>query len=235
MIKADKSRVKRSDNIARRWDGWDRRRWRWKRAGGEDDGSGRVGSGRLGRERSEGEGERFAAAAATTTRGCGGYKREGGRDPRGGEVVDSRWGVRRVGGWKRRTRVGRGRGVRRLSPRRLSETKRSGEKPSPLLSPPSTPPPPPPPGGHRRRDQWTCAGVPRHHGDLLATSRNKMATLPLSIAERWRQSHVVHLYPVAFNWTSLIGTGRILPVKKMTKRLTKPSLRQGRTFRTYSA
>lgn len=48
----------------------------------------------------------------------------------------------------------------------------------------------PPLRGQRRRDQWTCAGVPRHHGDLLATSRNKMATLPSGITERWRQNHV---------------------------------------------
>lgn len=101
--------------------------------------------------------------------------------------------------------MGRGRGVRRLSPRRLGETKRSGEKPSPPLPPPPTPPPS---GGHRRRDQWTCAGVPRHHGDLLATSRNKMATLPPSVTERWRQSHVVHLRSIAFNRTWLIGAGR---------------------------
>lgn len=52
------------------------------------------------------------------------------------------------------------------------------------------PPPPQPPRGQRRRDQWTCAGVPRHHGDLLATSRNKMATAPPRLAERWRQGHV---------------------------------------------
>jgi hypothetical protein len=57
--------------------------------------------------------------------------------------------------------------------------------------PPSPPPPrslPPPPRGQRRRDQWTCAGVPRHHGDLLATARNKMATAPPDVAERWRQN-----------------------------------------------
>lgn len=44
-----------------------------------------------GRGTGEDEGERFATA--TTTKGCGGYKREGGRVPRGGEVVDSKWGV----------------------------------------------------------------------------------------------------------------------------------------------
>jgi len=46
-----------------------------------------------------------AFAVATTARGCGGYKREGGRVPRGGEIVDTKWGVRRVEGWKRRTWV----------------------------------------------------------------------------------------------------------------------------------
>jgi len=56
-----------------------------------------------GEERGKGEGERFAVA--TTARGCGGYKREGGRVPRGGEIVDTKWGVRRVEGWKRRTWV----------------------------------------------------------------------------------------------------------------------------------
>lgn len=134
-----------------------------------------------------------------------------------------RWGSRglEVGSPSRRGMEeenpwGRGRGVRRLSPCRLGKTKRSGEKPSP---------PPPPSGGHRRRDQWTCAGVPRHHGDLLATSRNKMATLSPSIAERWRQNHVVHLRSVArSNRTSLIGTGRVLlPVEKMIERFTEVS------------
>lgn len=124
--------------------------------------------------------------------GGGGYKREGGRVPRGG------------GGASRGPEVGgspsrRGmeeenplavvEGLRRLSPCRLGKTKRSGENPSPS-------------GGHRRRDQWTCAGVPRHHGDLLATSRNKMATLPPGVSERWRQNHVVHPRPV--------GTGTIV-------------------------
>lgn len=135
----------------------------------------------------EGEGERSAVVTTDGPEGGGGYKRKG-----GGE-----------GGPSREPEVGDGRGenplavvegFRRLSPCRLGKTKRSGENPSPS-------------GGHRRRDQWTCAGVPRHHGDLLATSRNKMATLPPSVSERWRQNHVVHpglmfdgdLFPVAGN------------------------------------
>ncbi|KZC14722.1 hypothetical protein WN55_07471 [Dufourea novaeangliae] len=66
--------------------------------------------------------------------------------------------------------------------------RRAGETKAKSRVPPT--PPSPQPRGQRRRDQWTCAGVPRHHGDLLATSRNKMATAPPNLAERWRQDHV---------------------------------------------
>lgn len=106
----------------------------------------------------------------------------------------SRWGSTiAYGGWKRRTVAGDGRGVSRLR-RRLGERRKSEERSR---------------RGQRRRDQWTCAGVPRHHGDLLATSRNKMATLPFSIAERWRQSHV-HLLLILFNRTCLTELEQIL-------------------------
>lgn len=59
-----------------------------------------------------------------------------------------------------------------------------------------------------RRDQWTCAGVSRHHGDLLATSRNKMATLSRSIAKRWRQSHVRQLLIPFVNCLRLMRSKR---------------------------
>jgi len=122
------------------------------------------------------------SAPTTAARGCGGYQREGGRVARGGGVTNARWGIRRVvRGYKRRIANP---GERDMSPAvsRLGETE-SREKPK---------------RGQRREDQWTCAGVPRHHGDLLATSRNKMATSPPRIAKRWRQSHV-HLLCISFN------------------------------------
>lgn len=162
MIKADKSRVKRSDNIAdtdgarrsekgeRRSGGWSSGRWRSRR-------------------------RRKAAVA------------------RGSEVVGGsrkgRW-AQIVGAWASGGATGGGAEARSGGSGGVGGARRESEKPSSPLPPPPPPPQsvPPPPRGQRRRDQWTCAGVPRHHGDLLATARNKMATAPPNVAERWRQN-----------------------------------------------
>lgn len=180
LIKADKSRVKRSDNIA-------------------DTDARRAGrSGRSGRrvEQAGGGGRRGGGGKR---RWCGGAEVSECLDEaaRGGEVVGGsrkgRW-AQIVGAWASGGER-RGAGGRRAEEGRarsggsggVGGARRESEKPS---SPPPPPPQsvPPPPRGQRRRDQWTCAGVPRHHGDLLATARNKMATAPPNVAERWRQN-----------------------------------------------
>ncbi|KAG7199129.1 hypothetical protein KM043_018020 [Ampulex compressa] len=100
-----------------------------------------------------------------------------------GKPGDSGWGSKEGGG-RRRERGEKERGEPSLR-RDESEEKRRV------------------PPRQRRRDQWTCAGVPRHHGDLLATSRNKMATTTPGTAERWRQDHLPMVTIVlAVPWTS---------------------------------
>ena len=87
-----------------------------------------------------------------------------------------------AGRWPRSRRAARGREERRREPPRRSERDGARETPAAAARLP------------RRRDQWTCAGVPRHHGDLLATSRNKMATASRKLAARW--THCLHsLFP----------------------------------------
>jgi hypothetical protein len=127
-------------------------------------------------------GERRRGAA----RGVEGREREGG--PR-------RWGPGRAAERGERRQAGEGArtgGSGTVARARRERAEKRRVPPSPPPPPPPQPPPPrslpPPPRGQRRRDQWTCAGVPRHHGDLLATARNKMATAPPNIAERWRQN-----------------------------------------------
>lgn len=147
-----------------------------------------------------GGGRGVISASTTAARGCGGYKREGGRVSQGGEVAAFRWGRTILRGIEEENR-GRWRQRGIASPPSLrQETKERREKRR----------------GQRRRDQWTCAGVPRHHGDLLATSRNKMATLPFNFAERWRQCHV-YLLLILFSRTCSTKLDQVLSPDKTVR------------------